>query len=99
MTQLSRAVVPLASSCADEAAATVVMKFGGSSVADPARIARVAERLVAAKERGVRVVGVVSAMGDTTNELVTLAHDVSLQPPPRELDMLLSVGEQISCAL
>jgi aspartate kinase len=75
------------------------MKFGGSSVADPARIAHVAERLIAAKERGLRVVGVVSAMGDTTDELLTLAHDVSAQPPPRELDMLLSVGEQISCAL
>jgi aspartate kinase len=75
------------------------MKFGGSSVADPAKIARVAERLIAAKERGVRVVGVVSAMGDTTDELLTLAHDVSPQPPPRELDMLLSVGEQVSCAL
>jgi aspartate kinase len=75
------------------------MKFGGSSVADPAKIARVAVRLVAAKESGARVVGVVSAMGDTTDDLLTLAQDVSLQPVPRELDMLLAVGEQISCAL
>jgi aspartate kinase len=78
---------------------TVVMKFGGSSVADPAGIARVAHRLSDAKERGARVVGVLSAMGDTTDDLLMLARRVSLQPPPRELDMLLSVGEQISCAL
>jgi aspartate kinase len=75
------------------------MKFGGSSVADSAKIARVAKRLIAAKERGLRVVGVISAMGDTTDELLTLAHDVSPQPSLRELDMLLSVGEQVSCAL
>src|SRR3712207_1728126 len=78
---------------------TVVMKFGGTSVADPEKIRRVAERLVDAKQRGGRVVGVVSAMGQHTDELVALAHAVSPRPKPRELDMLISVGERISCAL
>jgi len=78
---------------------TVVMKFGGTSVGDPEKITNVARRLVAARDRGVRVVGVVSAMGHTTDELLELAHEVSPQPDPRELDMLLSVGERISCAL
>jgi aspartate kinase len=78
---------------------TVVMKFGGTSVADPEKIRRVARRLVDAKRRGGRVVGVVSAMGHHTDELVALAHDVSPKPKPRELDMLISVGERISCAL
>jgi aspartate kinase len=78
---------------------TLVMKFGGTSVADPEKIRRVAERLVAAKKAGTRVVGVVSAMGQHTDELVALAHDVSPRPKPRELDMLISVGERISCAL
>jgi hypothetical protein len=78
---------------------TVVMKFGGSSVADPEKIKRVARRLVEAKERGLRVVGTVSAMGKTTDGLLELARQVSPMPPPRELDMLLSVGERVSCAL
>jgi aspartate kinase len=78
---------------------TVVMKFGGTSVGDPDKIRRVASRLVAAKGRGGRVVGVVSAMGHHTDELVALAHEVSPSPNPRELDMLISVGERISCAL
>jgi len=78
---------------------TVVMKFGGTSVADPEKIRRVAKRLAEAKGRGGRVVGVVSAMGHHTDELVALAHDVSAQPKPRELDMLISVGERVSCAL
>jgi aspartate kinase len=78
---------------------TLVMKFGGTSVADPEKIRRVAERLVAAKKAGTRVVGVVSAMGQHTDELVALAHEVSPRPKPRELDMLISVGERISCAL
>ena len=78
---------------------TVVMKFGGTSVADPEKIRRVAERLAAAKSRGGRVVGVVSAMGHHTDELVDLAHRVSPRPKPRELDMLISVGERVSCAL
>jgi len=78
---------------------TLVMKFGGTSVADPEKIRRVAERLVAAKKAGTRVVGVVSAMGQHTDELVALAYEVSPRPKPRELDMLISVGERISCAL
>jgi aspartate kinase len=78
---------------------TVVMKFGGSSVADPDKLKRVSARLVSAREAGHRVVGVLSAMGSTTDELVDLAHQISPQPHPRELDMLVSVGERISCAL
>jgi aspartate kinase len=78
---------------------TVVMKFGGTSVADPKKIRRVAARLVEARESGQRVVGVVSAMGRHTDELTDLARQVSPHPNPRELDMLISVGERISCAL
>jgi aspartate kinase len=75
------------------------MKFGGSSVADPDKIRHVARWLVEARERGVRVVGTVSAMGRTTDTLLELADSVSPHPNPRELDMLLSTGERISCAL
>jgi aspartate kinase len=78
---------------------TLVLKFGGTSVADPEKIRRVAARLVAAKRAGGRVVGVVSAMGRHTDELVALAAEVSPRPEPRELDMLISVGERVSCAL
>jgi aspartate kinase len=78
---------------------TVVMKFGGSSVADAEKIKNVARRLVEAKERGLRVVGTVSAMGKTTDGLISLATEVSPAPNPREMDMLLSTGERISCAL
>jgi aspartate kinase len=78
---------------------TLVMKFGGTSVADPEKIRRVAARLVTTKRAGGRVVGVVSAMGRHTDDLVALAREVSPQPKPRELDMLISVGERISCAL
>ena len=77
----------------------VVQKFGGTSVAGPERLKAVAQRLVAAHEQGNDVVGVLSAMGQTTDELIELAHEVSPQPHARELDMLLSVGERISCAL
>jgi aspartate kinase len=77
----------------------VVMKFGGSSVANTERLQNVARRCVAASEAGNRVVAVVSAMGDTTDELLRLADEVSPHPDPRELDMLVSVGERISCAL
>jgi aspartate kinase len=77
----------------------VVMKFGGTSVGDTEKLKRVARRLVAARESGNKVVGVVSAMGQQTDELLSLAHQVSARPKPRELDMLLSVGERISCAL
>ena len=68
---------------------TVVMKFGGSSVADAEKVRAVARRLVEAKERGLRVVGTVSAMGKTTDTLLSLAREVSPTPHPRELDMLL----------
>jgi aspartate kinase len=80
-------------------AGTVVMKFGGTSVAGTERLQGVARRLVEAREQGSRVVGVLSAMGDTTDELLDLAHAISERPQPRELDMLISVGERISCAL
>jgi aspartate kinase len=89
----------LAGRDARERTGTVVMKFGGTSVGDPDKIRRVAERVVAAKQEGSRVVAVVSAMGQTTDELVALAYEVSPRPNPRELDMLISVGERISCAL
>jgi aspartate kinase len=75
------------------------MKFGGSSVADPDKIRHVARRLVEARERGVCVVGTISAMGKTTDTLLELAGQVSPHPHPRELDMLLSTGERVSCAL
>src|SRR6478736_3836901 len=75
------------------------MKFGGSSVADPDKIRHVARRLVDAKQRGLRVVGTVSAMGKTTDGLIDLAHQVSPDPNVREFDMLLSTGERIACAL
>ena len=78
---------------------TVVMKFGGSSVADADKVRGVAQRLVEAKRSGLRVVGTVSAMGKTTDSLIALAHEVSPQPDGREMDMLLSTGERISCAL
>lgn len=77
----------------------VVQKYGGSSVADAAGIKRVAQRIVSTKKAGHDVVVVVSAMGDTTDELMDLAHEVSPMPPPRELDMLLTAGERISMAL
>ncbi|MGE5552610.1 MAG: aspartate kinase [Betaproteobacteria bacterium] len=77
----------------------VVVKFGGSSVATPERIKRVAARIVRTKAEGVSVVAVVSAMGDTTDELLALARQVTDRPPTRELDMLLATGEQQSIAL
>ena len=78
---------------------TLVMKFGGTSVGNPERLTKVAKRIVSAKEAGGRVVAVLSAMGDTTDELVDLAHQISPRPKPRAMDMLISVGERISCAL
>ena len=78
---------------------TVVMKFGGTSVGDPEKIKAVAQRLVDARRDGNRVVGVVSAMGESTDELLALAQRVSDRPKPRALDMLISVGERITCAL
>jgi aspartate kinase len=77
----------------------VVQKYGGSSVADTDRIARVAERVAQARRDGRDVVVVVSAMGKTTDQLLQQAHEVSRIPPGRELDMLLTSGERISMAL
>ena len=79
--------------------ALIVQKFGGSSVADAEGMKRVAARIVATKKAGNQVVVVVSAMGDTTDELIDLANQVSPIPPGRELDMLLTAGERISMAL
>ncbi|HUZ29215.1 MAG TPA: aspartate kinase [Solirubrobacteraceae bacterium] len=78
---------------------TIVMKFGGTSVADADRIKRAAQRIVAKREEGKRVVAVLSARGQTTDELIAMAAEVSDHPDPREMDMLLSTGERISCAL
>ena len=77
----------------------VVMKFGGTSVAGAEQIKRAAGRIVAAREAGHRVVAVLSARGKTTDELVSQAHEISARPVAREMDMLLSTGERISCAL
>ncbi|MGN6588171.1 MAG: aspartate kinase [Solirubrobacterales bacterium] len=77
----------------------VVMKFGGTSVAGAEQIKRAAGRIVAAREAGNRVVAVLSARGKTTDELVAAAQEISDRPDPREMDMLLSTGERISCAL
>ncbi len=77
----------------------VVMKFGGSSVANIDRIKNVANRVVAYKDKNTDIAVVVSALGDTTDELESLAMQLSTNPPEREMDMLLSTGEQISCAL
>jgi aspartate kinase len=78
---------------------TVVMKFGGTSVADAERIKRAARRIVKAREQGQQVVAVLSARGKTTDELIASAEEVSATPDAREMDMLLSTGERISCAL
>lgn len=79
--------------------ALIVQKYGGSSVADAESIKRVAKRIVETRKGGNEVVVAVSAMGDTTDELLDLAHDVTPIPAPRELDMLLTAGERISMAL
>lgn len=77
----------------------VVQKYGGSSVASPERIRRVAQRVVDLRRQGDDVVVVVSAMGDTTDELISLVKKITDNPPEREMDMLLSTGEQVSIAL
>jgi aspartate kinase len=82
-----------------EAGETVVMKFGGTSVADAERVKAAARRIVQRKEEGNRVVAVLSARGKTTDQLVAMAYEVSERPHAREMDMLLSTGERISCAL
>jgi aspartate kinase len=80
-------------------AETVVMKFGGTSVADAERITRAAGRIVQRAKEGNHVVAVLSARGKHTDELIALAHEVSRRPHPREMDMLLSTGERVTCAL
>src|SRR2546421_6451127 len=77
----------------------VVQKYGGSSVADVSRLKRVAERVMRTRAQGHDVVVVVSAMGDTTDDLLALAKQVSSSPDRRELDMLLSAGERIAMAV
>jgi aspartate kinase len=77
----------------------IVQKYGGTSVADVERIQNVARRVVETKRDGKDVVVVVSALGDTTDELIELAHKINAHPSERELDMLISTGEQVSCAL
>ena len=77
----------------------IVCKFGGTSVASPERIQMVAKKLIAKKQAGHQVVAVVSAMGKTTDELVGLAASLNDNPPAREMDRLLSTGEQVSMTL
>ncbi len=77
----------------------IVQKFGGTSVANVSRIKKVAKKVAATADSGKKVVVVVSALGDTTDRLIKMAHQVSSSPSPRELDMLLSTGEQVSAAL
>jgi aspartate kinase len=79
--------------------ALIVQKYGGTSVANAERIKNVARRIAQAKDKGDQVVVVVSAMGDTTDELIELAHQVTKQPSERELDVLLSTGEIVSSTL
>ena len=79
--------------------ALIVQKYGGTSVADADMIINVARRMARVKKGGVNVVAVVSAMGETTDDLISLAHLVSSNPDPRELDLLLSTGELVSCTL
>ncbi len=77
----------------------VVHKYGGSSVADAGKILHVARRIGAVKDGGADIIAVASAMGDTTDDLIDLARTISPEPDPRELDLLLSTGELVSCAL
>lgn len=79
--------------------ALIVQKYGGTSVSTPERIKNVAKRIVTAKKKGNRLVVVVSAMGDTTDNLIELMKKVNPDPPKRELDLLLSTGEVVSAAL
>ena len=77
----------------------VVQKFGGTSVQNAERLMAAARKAIRARQAGCQVIVVVSARGDTTDELIELAHEISDAPPAREMDMLLSTGEQISIAL
>src|SRR5690242_19587982 len=78
---------------------TLVMKFGGAAVASPECFARIADLILARKKEFARIAVVVSAMGNTTDQLISLAKQVNPTPPQREYDMLLTVGERISIAL
>jgi aspartate kinase len=98
MTTIDFEAIPAVSE-AERTPGLVVMKFGGTSVGDTEKLKRVAQRLVAARESGSKVVGVLSAMGKTTDDLIRLAHEVSSKPHPREYDLLVSTGERISNAL
>ena len=77
----------------------IVQKYGGSSLATTERIRKVARRIIETKKKGNQVVAIVSAMGDSTDELIALAKEISDRPPKREMDMLLSTGEQVSISL
>jgi aspartate kinase len=94
-----RTCIPAPATTPGDHVSLIVQKFGGSSVADAESIKRVAKRIVETRKAGNDVVVAVSAMGDTTDELLDLAHEVTPIPAPRELDMLLSAGERISMAL
>ena len=78
---------------------TIVLKFGGASMSSPESFAHIAEIIIERKKTYPHIVVVVSAMGDTTDELISLAHKVNPNPPKREFDMLVSVGERISISL
>src|SRR5436190_8739636 len=84
---------------AEASLSLIVQKFGGSSVATAERIMAAARRALRARQSGKQVIMVVSARGDTTDELIELAREITDKPPAREMDMLLSTGEQISIAL
>ena len=77
----------------------IVQKYGGTSVGDTGRISNVARRLLETQRDDCRVVGVISAMAGVTDNLIKLAREISLQPTPRELDLLLATGEHAACAL
>jgi len=79
--------------------ALIVQKFGGTSVGDVEKIKNVAQRIIRAKKSGHQVVVVVSAMGKTTDGLIKIAKEINPRPEEREMDMLMSTGEQISAAL
>ncbi len=83
----------------ESALSLIVMKFGGSSVGTPERMQRVAKRIIDRQQEGNNIVVVVSAMGDTTDDLIDQSKQLNPNPPAREMDMLLTVGEQISIAL
>ena len=79
--------------------ALIVMKFGGSSVADSDKMKHVANKIIARKKGGNKIVAVVSAPGDTTDDLITKCEEITTDPNPREMDMLLATGEQMSISL